>query len=68
MCLLDHDDELAPDALFEFARALNEDGAIDLLYSDEDLISIDGVRYEPILKPAWSPENLESYMYLGHLT
>jgi len=68
MCLLDHDDELAPNALFEFAGALNEDDSIDLLYSDEDLISIDDVRYEPILKPAWSPENLESYMYLGHLT
>ncbi len=68
MCLLDHDDELAPNALFEFARALNEDGGIDFLYSDEDLVSIDDVRYEPILKPGWSPENLESYMYLGHLT
>jgi glycosyltransferase involved in cell wall biosynthesis len=67
MCLLDHDDELAPNALFEFAKALNEDPTIDLLYSDEDLVSIDDVRYEPILKPAWSPENLESYMYLGHL-
>jgi GT2 family glycosyltransferase len=67
MCLLDHDDELAPNALFEFAKALNEDDGIDFLYSDEDLISIDDVRYEPILKPAWSPENLESYMYVGHL-
>lgn len=68
MCLLDHDDELAPNALFEFAKALNDDATVDLLYSDEDLISIDDVRYEPILKPDWSPENLESYMYLGHLT
>jgi len=67
MCLLDHDDALAPHALFEFARLLNEDGSIDLIYSDEDLISIDDVRYEPIIKPAWSPENLEAYMYLGHL-
>lgn len=67
MCLLDHDDALAPDALFEFAKLLNQDGEIDLLYSDEDLISIDDVRYEPIIKPAWSPENLESYMYIGHL-
>ena len=68
MCLLDHDDAIAPDALFEFAKALNADPGIELLYSDEDLISIDDVRYEPILKPDWSPENLESYMYLGHLT
>lgn len=67
MCLLDHDDALAPDALFEFAKLLNEDSEIDLLYSDEDLISIDDVRYEPMVKPAWSPENLESYMYIGHL-
>jgi cellulose synthase/poly-beta-1,6-N-acetylglucosamine synthase-like glycosyltransferase len=67
MCLLDHDDTLAPHALFEFAKLLNEDSSIDLLYSDEDLITIDDVRYEPIIKPAWSPENLESYMYIGHL-
>jgi GT2 family glycosyltransferase len=67
MCLLDHDDAMAPDALLEFAALLNEDPSIDLMYSDEDLISIDNVRYEPILKPAWSPENLESYMYIGHL-
>lgn len=67
MCLMDHDDVIAPHALLELAKVLNEDPGTEMLYSDEDLISIDDVRYEPILKPAWSPETLESYMYLGHL-
>jgi GT2 family glycosyltransferase len=66
ICLMDHDDVLSPDALLEFALALNEDRNVDLIYSDEDFISIDDVRYAPMLKPAWSPENLESQMYVGH--
>ena len=68
MCLMDHDDVLTQDALYEFARALNEDRNIDLLYSDEDRINIDDVPHDPIVKPAWSPEYLETHMYLGHLS
>ncbi len=67
ICLMDHDDEISPDALFEFARMLNQDREIDLIYSDEDKISIRGQRYEPFFKPDWSPEYLESCMYIAHL-
>lgn len=35
VAFLDHDDELAPEALFEVARLLNEDRDLDLIYSDE---------------------------------
>lgn len=68
MCLMDHDDVLAPHALFEMAKVLDDDPDIDFIYSDEDLITIDDVRCEPFLKPAWSPEYLESWMYIGHFT
>lgn len=67
MCLMDHDDTMEPDALLEYATVLDQAPNTDVIYCDEDLITIDDVRYEPIVKPGWSPENLESYMYIGHL-
>jgi len=67
VALLDHDDELTPDALFHFAQALAEEPALDLLYSDEDKIDEAGIPYEPHFKPEWNPELLSSQMYVGHL-
>lgn len=67
LTLMDHDDAIPDNALFEFVRALNADPTIDFIYSDEDKISVDGVRYEPFFKPDWSPEYLESCMYTAHL-
>jgi glycosyltransferase involved in cell wall biosynthesis/GT2 family glycosyltransferase len=66
--LLDHDDLLAPFALYEMARALAAAPAADLFYSDEDRWSADGRRHSPFFKPEWSPELLMSFMYIGHLT
>ena len=65
--LMDNDDELAPEALFEFARKLNEVGPVDMIYSDEDKLCINGERLEPFFKPDWSPEYLEACMYTAHL-
>lgn len=67
VCLMDHDDIIAPNALFEFAFKLNEVPSLDFIYSDEDKISYDGhLRYEPHFKPDWSPEYLECCMYTAH--
>jgi Glycosyltransferases involved in cell wall biogenesis len=66
IALLDHDDLLEPDALFEVVRLLQNDQEIDLIYSDEDKI-VDGRFASPMLKPDWSPEFFTSYDYLGHL-
>lgn len=63
--LLDHDDELTPDALYEVAATLQETAA-DLIYSDEDRLDEEGRREQPALKPAWSPDLLLSSMYIGH--
>ena len=63
--LLDHDDELTPDAIFEVVKVLQETDA-DLIYSDEDRLDTTGRRSEPSLKPAWSPDLLLSCMYLTH--
>lgn len=67
IALLDHDDELRPHALLEFARALAQAPHTDLLYSDEDKIAADGARVTPFLKPDYSPEFLLGVMYFGHL-
>ena len=64
--LLDHDDELAPDALFYAAEAIAASPERDLIYSDEDKISEEGYRYDPFFKPDWSPDLLKSENYICH--
>ncbi|MDR3702237.1 MAG: glycosyltransferase family 2 protein [Candidatus Sulfopaludibacter sp.] len=67
VALLDHDDELAPEALFEVAKALNEDSTLDVTYSDENKLSPEGWLDQPFHKPGWSPELFRQVMYVGHL-
>ncbi|WP_425991626.1 glycosyltransferase family 2 protein [Afipia sp. DC4300-2b1] len=55
---------LAPNAVYEFASALNAD-AYDLIYADEDSISRFGRRHTPFYKPGWSPDYLETFNYVG---
>ena len=65
--LLDHDDMLAPFALYEAVRALKAHPQWDMLYSDEDKIDERGRRSDPYFKPDWSPDTLLSSMYSCHL-
>jgi GT2 family glycosyltransferase len=65
--LLDHDDILEPDALFEVVRYLQTNPEIDLIFSDEDKITDEGFD-APLFKPDWSPDFLLSYNYLCHFT
>ncbi len=69
--LLDHDDLLTPDALYEMACALRESRkkGIDpvFLYSDEDKCDGEGKRfYEPHYKPDFNPDLLLSNNYICH--
>jgi len=67
--LLDHDDTLAPFALFQIASAINENPEVGFLYSDKDCISDDGKqRLRPLFKPQWSPEIMLCANYLTHLS
>ena len=66
--LLDNDDQLAPQALFRYAELLQSHPDADVIYSDEDKITVTGHRYDPQFKPDWSPELLLSYNYINHLT
>jgi glycosyltransferase involved in cell wall biosynthesis len=65
--LLDHDDELAPHALFAVARALQARPSAQLLYSDEDKLDAEGRRCAPYFKPDFAPDLLYSQNYFSHL-
>jgi GT2 family glycosyltransferase/glycosyltransferase involved in cell wall biosynthesis len=67
LAMLDHDDELAPRALFEAAAAVHENAAIDFLYTDEDKIDENGDFVDHYCKPDWSPEHLLSVNYVLHM-
>lgn len=65
--LMDHDDELAPFALHEIVKILNDNNELDFMYSDEDIIDAKGQRREPSFKPGWSLDLFLSWMYTCHL-
>jgi GT2 family glycosyltransferase len=67
VALLDHDDELTPDALFQIAYLVNRRPETDMIYSDEDKIDAEGRRHSPLFKPDWSPDTFLSLMYTCHL-
>lgn len=67
VALLDHDDELTPDALGQIAAFLAEHPETDAVYTDQDKMDEAGHRYEPFHKPAWSPVFFLGVMYVGHL-
>jgi glycosyltransferase involved in cell wall biosynthesis len=68
VALLDHDDTLAPHALFEMAKALLANPETDIFYSNEDKIDEQGRHDSVALKACWSPDYFLSFMYIGHLT
>ena len=66
--LLDHDDLLRPDALYEMVKAINETGA-DFLYSDEIVLSDDLSRLKGFhFKPDFSPDSLRGCNYITHFS
>ena len=65
--LMDNDDELSPDALFEAAKLLQEHRDADVIYSDSDKLTESGERVDPYFKPDYCPDTLLSYNYISHL-
>jgi GT2 family glycosyltransferase len=65
--LMDHDDILAEDALLQAARVIASRPKVNLIYSDEDKIDANGVRFQPMFKPGWSPELMRSLNMITHL-
>lgn len=68
VALVDHDDTLTPNALFEFAKAVNEKPSTEVLYSDEDKVDATGQKYfEPHFKPDFDLDFLLTNNYICHL-
>ncbi|WP_302695136.1 glycosyltransferase family 2 protein [Blautia argi] len=64
--LFDHDDLLAPNALYEIVAALQEEN-YDILYTDEDKITGDGKEHnDPNFKPDFSMDLFRSHNYITH--
>ena len=65
--LMDHDDVLEPSALYEAARVINGHPEADVLYTDEDKVTMDlRLHFDPHLKPDFSPDLLRSNNYICH--
>jgi glycosyltransferase involved in cell wall biosynthesis len=67
VALLDHDDLLPPDALYEVAATIMANPEVDLIYSDEDQIDDTGQRFAPYFKPDWNPELMLGQNLVSHL-
>jgi O-antigen biosynthesis protein len=61
VALMDHDDLLAEQALYEIAVVLNAHPDADLIYTDVDQIDEVGRRRSPYFKPDWNYD-----LFLGH--
>jgi glycosyltransferase involved in cell wall biosynthesis len=67
IALLDHDDLLTPDALYEVVFLINQHPEADMIYSDEDKIDENNKLRDPFFKPDWCPDSFLSRMYICHL-
>jgi len=67
VALLDHDDEIPPDALYWVAREINEHPDAALVYSDEDKLDFDGERIMPYFKCDWNYDLFLSHNLITHL-
>ena len=64
VAFLDHDDEIAIQALYEVVRAVNQDRKLEVFYSDEDKIDPEGNRFGHFFKPDWSPDLIHGMNYI----
>ena len=69
IALIDHDDIISPNALYEIVEHLNKRPETDFIYSDEDKFEQNlENRYFPFFKPDFSPDFLRSNNYICHLS
>ena len=66
IALLDHDDLLPPQALYEVAAVLVAHSDADIVFSDEDQIDDAGRRSTPYFKPGWNPELMLGHNLISH--
>ena len=69
VALLDHDDLLKQDALYEIVKTINEKPNARFIYTDEDKITnIDNIRFDAHFKPDFSPDYLRGNNYICHFS
>lgn len=68
IALMDNDDVIVKDALYEVVKVLNKNKNLDLIYSDEDKINLNGSFCEPHFKPDFSPDTLLGANYICHFS
>lgn len=68
VALMDHDDLMHRDALGAVVHELAQQPDLDVIYTDEDKVDLEGNRFGAYHKPGWSPELLFGQMVLGHMT
>lgn len=67
IALMDNDDELSIDALYEVVKALQLEERPLFIYSDEDKIELNGEHSDPHFKPDFSPDMIMAHNYMSHL-
>ena len=69
IAFMDHDDLLTPDALYECVKMMNEVPSTDMIYTDEDKISMDGSDFfQPHFKSDFNIDMLRGTNYFCHFT
>ena len=67
IAFLDHDDTLAPHALYWVAEDMQNYPDACLWYSDEDKLDTSGQRCDPYFKSDWNPDLFLSHNLITHL-
>jgi len=67
VALLDHDDLLSETALFYVAQLINHYPDVKMIYSDEDKIDANNVRFNPYFKCDWNRDLFYSHNMFSHL-
>lgn len=65
--LMDNDDILPPDALYWVVEAINRHPEVGVLYSDEDKLDSNGVRFGAYFKPDWNYTLFLGQNLISHL-
>lgn len=63
---VNEDAYLAPECVSDIRIAVIENPDVDVLYTDDDRVGCLGRKIEGTRKPAWSPEALRGFQYLGN--
>lgn len=67
IALCDHDDFIESDALYQYAKVLNQDKNVKIIYSDEDVVKFkDDPDAYYVMKPDFNPYHMESCNYINH--